>query len=318
MKRSGFTLTESLIVLVIIGALIAMLLPAVNNAREAARRSQCRNNLKQLGLGLYNYHDQDKSLPPAFRSNFGWGWRPLIQPYMEAGVLYKWLDVKNGRLGDWSDNPRRGDFIRIPIPSDICPSDFPKLKRAVAIEPVFPYRGKGTETTWDISERLQVFDKTAIRTSNSGKRQPIALSNYVAIYGDEDFMCSTPGTGLFWPNNGVSLKDITDGTSTTLMLGERDGLIHLAGNWAGTSYDENDPEACLDPQFVVDALVDSRPINGRDERCFSSRHSGGAHFLFADGTVKFLNEMCSTTILRRLANRADGEPTSDADIVTGK
>ena len=101
--------------------------------------------------------------------------------------------------------------------------------------------------------------------------------------------------------------------STTLMLGERDGSVHLAGNWAGTSYDENDPEACLDPQFVVDALVDSRPINGRDERCFSSRHYGGAHFLFADGSLKFLSKKCSTTILRRLASRADGVSISESD-----
>ncbi len=98
------------------------------------------------------------------------------------------------------------------------------------------------------------------------------------------------------------------------MLGERDGSIHLAGNWAGTSYDENDPEACLDPQFVVDALVESWLINGRDERFFSSRHPGGAHFLMADGAVKFISEKCSTTILRRLANISDGTPVSDADI----
>ncbi|MBC7816809.1 MAG: DUF1559 domain-containing protein, partial [Planctomycetaceae bacterium] len=82
--------------------------------------------------------------------------------------------------------------------------------------------------------------------------------------------------------------------------------------------DENDPDACLDPQFVVDALVDSRPINGRDERCFSSRHPGGAHFVMADGAVKFISEKCSTTILRRLANRADGESVDEADLLTPK
>ena len=106
--------------------------------------------------------------------------------------------------------------------------------------------------------------------------------------------------------------------------------LYFDGNWAtslrsrrcyyktSTSYDENDPEACLDPQFVVDALVDSRPINGRDERCFSSRHSGGAHFLFADGSVKVLSEKCSTTVLRRLASRADGVPISESDFSSQK
>ena len=81
-------------------------------------------------------------------------------------------------------------------------------------------------------------------------------------------------------------------------------------------YDENDPDACLDLQFVVDALVDSRQFNGRDESCFSSRHPGGAHFLFADGTVKFLSEKCSTTIMRRLANRDDGATVEAADSLT--
>jgi uncharacterized protein DUF1559 len=79
-----------------------------------------------------------------------------------------------------------------------------------------------------------------------------------------------------------------------------------------------DPNSCLDPQFVVDAFVNPRPINGRDERCFSSRLAGGAHFAMADGAVKFINEECSTTILRRLANRADGEPIADKDIETVK
>ena len=314
MKRTGFTLTELLVVLGIIAILIALLLPAVNRAREAARRSQCKNNCKQQALALHNYRDTYKSLPPAFRSSSGWGWRALVQPFMEAGPYYEWLDLNNGRLGDWTNKPRRGDFIRVSMEVDVCPSDVPKAKRAEAIGPIIPGREVRSETDWDISERLQAFEKTAICTSVSGKRLPIALSNFIAVYGDEELNCSNPGTGLFWPNSGVSLGELTDGTSTTLMLGERDGSIHLAGNWAGTSYDENDPEACLDPQFVVDALVDSRPINGRDERCFSSRHPGGAHFLFADGAVKFINEKCSTTILRRLANRSDGIKVNDTEI----
>lgn len=200
----------------------------------------------------------------------------------------------------------------------MCPSDSPDIERATALAPIFFYRGKGneTETRRDISDRLRVFHKTAVRFTTSGERHPIAISNYIAVYGDREINCSAEiGTGLFWQNSSVSLtKDVPDGLSTVLMLGERDGSIHLAGNWAGTSYDENDPDACLDPQFVVDALVDSRPINGRDERCFSSRHPCGAHFLMADGVVKFINEKCSTTILRRLANRSDGAPVTDEEI----
>ena len=300
-----------------VGLLVALILPAIQQSREAARRSQCRNNLKQLGLAFQNYHATNSRLPPGFWSNSGWGWRALIQPYTEASPLYQSLRIHQGRLGDWSENPKRGDNIRIPRPYDQCPSDSPKIERAEAIQPVRLYRGQdGEEKRYDISDQIQVFLKTAIRTSENGERRPIAMSNYIAVYGDLEIACPTNrGTGLYWQNSAVSLDaDVPDGLSMTLMLGERDGSIHLAGNWAGTSYDENDPEACLDPQFVVDALVDSRPINGRDERCFSSRHSGGAHFLFADGAVKFINEKCSTTILRRLANRADGIEVNDVDL----
>ncbi len=301
-----------------VGLLLSLLVPAMMMARENARRSECKNNLKQLGLALHNYHDGARVLPPGFWSSSGWGWSAIILPYIDSNPIYSWLNLKTGRLGDWTENPRRGDFIRIPLPCDQYPSDSPRLERATAIEPVFRYSRTGEEHTWDISDRLRIFSKTAIRTSPTAERRPIALSNYVAVYGDTEIDCpSNLGTGLFWQNSSVSLKkDVLDGTSTTLMLGERDGSIHLAGNWAGTSYDENDPEACLDPQFVVDALVDSRPINGRDERCFSSRHPGGAHFLMADGAVKFISEKCSTTILRRLANRSDGTQVSDADIPT--
>ena len=299
-----------------VGLLLSLLLPAIEHSREAARRSVCKNNLKQLGLAHHNYHGGERVLPPGFWSSSGWGWSAIILPYLDSGPYYSWLNPKKGRLGDWSENPRRGDFIRIQLPGETCPSDTPRTERAVAIEPVFRVQGYLKESTWDVSDRLRVFPKTAIRTSPTAERRPIALSNYVAVYGDSEIDCpSKLGTGLFWQNSGVSLKDdVPDGTATTLMLGERDGSIHLAGNWAGTSYDEDDPDACLDPQFVVDAFVDSRPINGRDERCFSSRHPGGAHFLMADGAVKFISEKCSTTILRRLANRSDGIQISDADI----
>lgn len=300
--------------------LATLVVCGIHHLREDARRHECRNQLKQFGIAFQNYHDQFRVLPPAFWSSSGWGWQATLQPYLAASPVYSWLKVGSGRLGDWSQNPRRGDFIRIPAWADTCPSDTPIIERATALEPIFFYRGKGedAESRRDITNRLRVFQKTAVLFSNSGERHPIAISNYVAVYGDNEIDCpKTEGTGLFWQNSNVSLdSDVTDGLSTTLMLGERDGSIHLAGNWAGTSYDENDPDACLDPQFVVDALVDSRPINGRDERCFSSRHPGGAHFLMADGAVKFLSEKCSTTILRRLANRADGVEVLQTDIAT--
>lgn len=279
------------------GLIVALILPAIQQSREASRRSVCKMFLKTFAVAMENYHDIYKKLPPAHWTSSGWGWRSMLIPYVEAVPVKTISLTRDGRLRDWSDSPRRRDFVSGRRWGDLCPSD----DLASRLEPSWPATLK----------------KTAIRSSINGPQTLIGASNYIAIFGDEDLMCSAQGTGLFWPNSGVSLKDdVRDGTSTTLMLGERDGSIHLAGNWAGTSYDENDPDACLDPQFVVDALVDSRPINGRDERCFSSRHGGGAHFLFADGAVKFISEKCSTTILRRLANRSDGIKVLETDIPT--
>ncbi len=278
--------------------LMTLIVCGIQRLREDARGSECRNKLKQFAIALANYHDANLALPPAYWSSSGWGWGGLLQPYLEGSRLYKDMGV-GGRLGDWQHDSIRADAVRIVRWNDLCPSD------ELLVEHL-PSSGR---------YHRSVHPKTAIRTSPNGPRLPIGPSNYIAIFGDLELTCVTPGTGLLWPNSSVSLiSDVPDGLSATLMLGERDGSIHLAGNWAGTSYDENDPDACLDPQFVVDALVGSRPINGRDERCFSSRHPGGAHFLMADGVVKFISEKCSTTILRRLANRSDGTTVSEAEI----
>ena len=288
------------------GLIIALVLPAIQQSREAARRSQCRSNLKQFALALSGYHEFNRCLPPAYWTATGLGWQGILFPQMAAIPIGTIIELQKGRIGDWDENPERKRIVEGHTFSDLCPSDELHVEREK--------RPDGDRY------KLIVHLKTAIRTSANGSRIPIGPSNYISVFGDIELMCSTPGTGLFSPNRCLSLdvasgrSAIADGLSETLMLGERDGSIHLAGNWAGTSYDENDPETCLDPQFVVDALVDSRPINGRDERCFSSRHPNGAHFLMADGAVKFLNENCSTTILRRLANRSDGIKLNDADI----
>ena len=105
-----------------------------------------------------------------------------------------------------------------------CRADSPGLEAATALIPVVTHKG----TTWSIRERLRVFGKTAIRVSPTSKRHPIALSNDIAVFGDQDVSCSRAGTELFWPNSSVSLAaGVADGTATTLMLGEREGSRHV-------------------------------------------------------------------------------------------
>ncbi|EAQ79755.1 DUF1559 domain-containing protein [Blastopirellula marina] len=267
--RKGFTLVELLVVIAIIGVLIALLLPAVQQAREAARRMQCSNNMKQIGLGLHNYHDTFQSLPslainPADSSKKrSWGWSALILPFLEQNALYETAGIGRGRLLD----DELSTSARQVIKAYRCPSD-PGL---------------------DVDDPSQRFLKqgasnyAAYFHSRSGP----SLGSTLADFAKAD--------GGFYHNSGRRFRDVTDGLSNTLAISEAASILHgevlCMKSWAGCQ--EGRDSNCVD-----DIGISGRwPINdtsnhNQDLECemASSHHPGGVLALKFDGSVRFVTE----------------------------
>jgi prepilin-type N-terminal cleavage/methylation domain-containing protein/prepilin-type processing-associated H-X9-DG protein len=278
-RRRGFTLVELLVVIAIIAILIAMLVPAVQRVREAAARTECRNNLKQMGLALHGYHDRHKLFPPGYRSNVGpgnvdlgpgWGWASFILDDLEQGNLQKQINF-NLDIGNSANAVSRVQIL----PVFRCPSDIPPAG--------------GTFVP-------------------SGHTASLAHGNYVAVFGNNEIEDDPgAGNGVFFRNSKIRIGHITDGTSNTLLVGERSANLALA-TWTGalTGADEA-PALCLG---AADHPPNDPAAHAED---FWSRHTQGVNFLFADGTVRNLSNGIDPIVFQSLATRAGGEAYSFTD-----
>lgn len=307
--RKGFTLIELLVVIAIIAILIALLLPAVQQAREAARRSQCVNNLKQLGLALHNYHDTHGVLPPGWIgvdaatrqphaedgvSGFSWG--TMILPMLDQTPLYNRINFSDSCMSTAGNNNQA--LLRTILPAFRCPSD------------------SGPQT-W------QIFDEATGATPLA----TLANANYVGAFGnsvqgytdyswEDDIEDNGPdhqirGNGMFWHNSNVRFRDVSDGLSNTVLVGEHktDLLPDPAEpdeQWFST-WGAVIPEGAEAIARVL-GLADhtpNHPSTHLDD--FSSPHVGGAHFLFGDGRVRFLTENVDLGLFKAINTRAGGE-----------
>ncbi len=295
---SGFTLIELLVVIAIIAVLVAILLPAVQQAREAARRSTCKNNLKQFGIAFHNYHDVHNILPPGYinrnyvigpnaplnnkgwqcatkscgqamtsdLTNFGWGWGVFLLPYVEQNGLYDALLVDGCQLptSDWVYSG--GTLLQRSLPIFQCPSS--------------SNDGNTINPAWSP-------DAASLSTRGYG------ISNYVASRGVMPHI-----------TNGVArFRDIQDGLSNTMMAGERymanlpnsNATVRQVGSiWAGVAH-RSDFSAVGGVRVPINtSYVGSEYVNTGDTAttlsAFASMHKGGAQFVLCDGSVRFISE----------------------------
>jgi len=316
-RRPGFTLVELLVVIAIIGILIALLLPAVQAAREAARRSQCTNQLKQIGLALQNYHDTNRTFPAGARgpSTHAPNWRYSVLPYAEQASLYGQLNTITGSFDSGDGFGTNSILSKLVVPGWNCPSStFPAID---------------TTSTFYNNNSAQVFDYVAIAgavlsfaaTAHSAGTDVAGRTTLCYVGNYKSCWCYN---GMLPPSAWVNMAQCTDGTSNTIMVGEQSGAVgtlrisaNYRGGWAGFS-SGSPPSASGDPYGAGTTTVSATlPINQSitTDACdtpydgntvLNSRHPGGALFAKVDGSVSFISETINMTSLCQLATKDDG------------
>jgi prepilin-type N-terminal cleavage/methylation domain-containing protein len=242
-RRSAFTLIELLVVIAIIAILIGLLVPAVQQVREAAARTQCQNNLKQIGLAMMGYHDTYHNFPPSFAKPSNWGWEVLIMPWLEQQPMYNTLNPLNTSISLNANT-------QLQMPLFLCPSD-------------------GTDV----------------------------INVYLSHYGKSNYAASEQVSD---GGSAIRIGQITDGTSNTFMIGERDMKNQVAADWAGRDTATGVVSSIGRPNWPINTqYVGGTSCCALDTTCtryaWSSMHTAnGANFVFADGAVHFLSASIPT------------------------
>lgn len=307
--KRGFTLIELLVVIAIIAILIALLLPAVQQAREAARRSQCKNNLKQLGLAMHNYHDNFLMFPTGYFATSGYvmGWPARILPYIDQAPAYEQMNSDAGAGGLVRLTPYRirtaphngRDTKYGPIAVLSCPSS--ELGETAA---------SSTGSNGPSESSVGPYGHGSLHyRGNSGSVDVGLLTSAAGAH-------AYSSSGVLYPKHTTRLRDIIDGASNTFILAElssKNGITSLGGfgdiypwTWGSYlySYADND-------YLTVDTKTTQYPVGsgvlGTNSVAWRSAHTGGAHFLFCDGRVTFLSESTDLGLLKKIATRAAGD-----------
>ncbi|MCA9088154.1 MAG: DUF1559 domain-containing protein [Planctomycetaceae bacterium] len=304
-RRRGFTLIELLVVIAIIAILIALLLPAVQQAREAARRSQCKNNLKQIGLALHNYHDTHRGFPPgsvaltltavwdeANNSNSpparrqGTSWMLQILPFIDQAPLYNQWNFQTNVQGNKTQANRD-------ISAFYCPSrrDSHRSGKDGTMLTGFT---KGGNDYGGCGGAGNVF--------SDGGTHPFLSQSDSANHAFGPHTYSE--LGLFRPNGNMKFRNITDGSSNSIATGEMQRLNSSSQDgWAAggvaTIFDTDGPD--------TGDSGNSRGINGGFFQGPGSSHVGGAHFGMADGAVRFISENIDSELFENLGGIEDGQ-----------
>ncbi|UUO05181.1 DUF1559 domain-containing protein [Blastopirellula sp. J2-11] len=307
--RRGFTLVELLVVIAIIGVLIGLLLPAVQQAREAARRMHCQNNLKQIGLALHNYHDTYQSLSSGNQgsahadgesySGHGWTWHSNILTFLEQGTLFDAIQGSDG-FGNESGSQNSGKplIVRDTIVSVFwCPSqeDVTNGPSKNGYQPSNYNGNMGTR----IGNGNDDCECTGVMNLDEMRSDPWGCMN---------------GNGIFYVDSKTRFRDVRDGLTNTIFVSE---VVDTGGDTMGhygvgsdrraifsTGADGNPP---VEMSEYLIAAEGNDPINGGSEEAAGSWHAGGANFVMGDGSVRFLSENMDMATYQGLSTRSGGE-----------
>jgi prepilin-type N-terminal cleavage/methylation domain-containing protein/prepilin-type processing-associated H-X9-DG protein len=332
-NRRGFTLIELLVVIAIIAVLIGLLVPAVQKVREAANKSQCLNNLKQMGLALHNYHGDRRTFPPGFVSQLtdpgwrfpagncnafppeqgpGWSFFAYLLPYMEQNNLYRSI-----RLDLPIPDPANAPARRTVVPTYVCPSD-PGSQDLVSVTTCGnpPVPGNTPAVMTD-----------AARCSYVGCLGGGDGNNPDPLFGCYEYQ---PFNGVFHRNSKIRIADITDGTSHTIGVGERSSNF-VQGTWVGVVpgeemvYNQANPppqfntalnQPCQNWRPAITAVV----VHGRQyvpndpagsPASFHGPHQNGCNFLLMDGSCRYIDGSINLAVFRALCTRNNNEVISD-------
>ncbi len=315
-NKKAFTLVELLVVIAIIGILIALLLPAVQAAREAARRMNCSNNLKQIALGTLNYENTHKTLPAAQNwagpNIHGFSVMTTLLPYIEQNTVYNYIDfsassgvtVQNQRIGGGSTGQLIGAII---IPAYVCPSDNHPERSA-------EYAFDGSTEEYALHNYCSSTGPTYAYPANPSCNCPRALSlSTQYTLGPRDSATDYPGVfSAAYPTVYTKLRDIPDGLSSTILFGEvrPSCSSYISQGWARM----NNGSATMSTTIPINTDTckpDSsdpceKPNNWNMELGFRSAHPGGVHFAMCDGSVHFVNEDIDMWTYQYLGGRKDG------------
>jgi prepilin-type N-terminal cleavage/methylation domain-containing protein len=308
-NRAAFTLVELSVVIAIIGLLVALLLPAIQTARETARKAQCANNFKQIGLGMQNYLLNNKAFPPGYTSDVlpnhddkgpGWAWSPRIMPFIEEVALRDEVNYSASLRGADTEELR---LTRIPL--FVCPSDG-------MFEPIIDIPSKS-------STRIICQMAASSYVASSGTIRPTCK------------LCRDAFDGVFGRNRAVKPEELLDGLSKTLCVGERASRWSRPALWGvlpnSKVIDNQQPGLyAAGPAFVLGTTfnkgfnieynevdMDHNTMDTYAE-CFGSEHPGGAFFMFCDAGVRFVWDDADPRIMNALSTR-DGNPHSGVESI---
>ena len=304
-SRTAFTLVELLVVIAIIGILVGLLLPAVQAAREAARRMGCSNNQKQLGLAIHNYHAAFDRLPSGWIADEpsdepGWSWGAAILPFMEQQAIHEKINFSVAIEDAMHQAVRETAIQTFICQSDVGSDLFMIAESAGGHHHAHSFASSsGTGAVGSLGENVDDSDP---------KLFLIAKANYVGVFGtteieDDPFH----GDGTFYGNSKTRFRDFLDGMSSTIMLGER--TTELGSSiWHGVI-----PEAAEAEARIIGSVDHTPNSHVRHFDDFSSQHPGGANFTLADGSVRFITEFIDLDVYQGLATRHNHEVIQAGD-----